>query len=186
MTTMPALATERLVLRPFEPGDAPALQQLAGHVEIARNTLSIPHPYPDGAAERWIAGHAGQFAADGHVHFAIVPRDSGLLAGAIGLLVNREHERAELGYWIGVGFWGRGYGSEAARAVVDYGFGVADLNRIFAAHFAHNPASGRVLRKAGLRHEGTQRQVFRKWGEFLDAETYAILRSDWEAARTLS
>ncbi|HWS72312.1 MAG TPA: GNAT family N-acetyltransferase [Thermoanaerobaculia bacterium] len=182
MIPMPTLTTERLLLRPFAPADAPELQRLAGHIEIARNTLSIPHPYPDGAAEHWIGGHAEQFAASGDVHFAIVPRDSGVLAGAIGLLLNRDHERAEIGYWIGVQWWGRGYAAEAAQATVDYGFTVATLNRIFAAHFTRNPASGRVLQKIGMRHEGTQRQVFRKWGEFLDAEQYAILRRDWAAA----
>lgn len=183
---LPALTTERLLLRPFTLDDAPELHRLAGHVEIARNTLSIPHPYPDGAAEHWIGGHAEQFAANGDIHWAIVPHDSGALAGAIGLLIHRDHARAEIGYWIGVDFWGRGYAAEAAQATVDYGFSVAALNRIFAAHFTRNSASGRVLQKIGMRHEGTQRQVFRKWGEFLDAEQYAILRSDWEAARPRS
>jgi len=184
MTTMPAVTTERLLLRPFGPDDAPELQRLAGNIEIARGTLTIPHPYPDGAAEQWIAAHAGRFETTGDLQFAIVARDSWALAGSIGLHVNREHERGELGYWIGVEHWGRGYAAEAAQAVVDYGFRVAGLNRIFASHFVTNPASGRVLQKAGMRHEGTQRQAFRKWGEFIDAELYAILRCDWELTRS--
>jgi ribosomal-protein-alanine N-acetyltransferase len=184
LTAMPVLTTERLVLRPFVPEDAPELQRLAGHVEISRNTLTIPHPYPDGAAEQWIAARAGRFETSGDLQFAIVSRDSGVLAGSVGLVVNREHERGEIGYWIGVDFWGRGYAAEAAGAVVDYGFGVAGLNRIFASHFAGNAASGRVLQKAGMRHEGTQRQGFKKWGEYLDAELYAILRSDWALTRS--
>lgn len=186
MIAHPSTSSERLLLRPFEAGDAPELQRLVGHIEIARGTLTIPHPYPDGAAQQWIASHAPQFESDGHLHFAIVIRETNALAGAIGLIVNREHARAEIGYWIGVDFWGRGYAVEAARATIDYGFAETGLNRIFGAHFSTNPASGRVLQKAGMRHEGTHRQAFRKWGEFLDAEMYAILRSEWEAARTTS
>jgi ribosomal-protein-alanine N-acetyltransferase len=183
MTTQPSLATERLILRPFVLGDGPAMRRLLDDIEIARNTLSIPHPYPDGEAERWIGTHAERFAANGDLHFAIVSKETNALAGAIGLLLHREHARAELGYWIGRAYWNRGYAAEAAAAVVEHGFAAAGLNRIFAAHFAGNPASGRVMQKIGMRHEGTHRQDLRKWGAFVDSEHYAILREEWEAAR---
>jgi len=179
MTTMPALETGRLFLRPFSLDDAAELQERVSDVEIARNTLTIPHPYPEGEAARWIAGHQKRFEANGDVTFAIVDRASGRIAGAMGLVIEREHDRAEIGYWIAGEWRGRGYAAEAAEVVVRYGFEMAALNRIFASHFSRNPASGRVLQKAGMQHEGTHRQMFRKWGEFLDAETYAIVRSDW-------
>jgi RimJ/RimL family protein N-acetyltransferase len=89
-----------------------------------------------------------------------------------------QHQRAELGYWIGVPFWGHGYATEAGRAVVRHGFENFKLNRIFAAHFEGNEASGNVLRKIGMKHEGCARQAIMKWGKVMDLEMYAILRED--------
>ncbi len=74
--------------------------------------------------------------------------------------------------------WGRGFATEAAKAVVQYGFDRLVLHRIYAEHFTRNASSGRVLQKIGMRHEGTMRQAHKKWGEYLDTELYAILRSD--------
>jgi ribosomal-protein-alanine N-acetyltransferase len=180
--TRPTIETERLVLRPFRLEDAPEVQRLCGAREIAVGTLTIPHPYPDGAAEAWIAGHAEAFDR-GAIEHAIEARTDAALIGAIGLNLEREHGRAELGYWIGVPYWGRGYATEAARAVLDYAFAEEGLNRVYAFHFTSNPASGRVLQKIGMTHEGTRRGHSLKWGEYLDSEAYGILRSDWAAGR---
>ena len=168
------ITTRRLTLRPFTDADAPAVQRLAGAREVALNTLLIPHPYPDGAAESWIASH-GQ---GGELVFAI---DDGQLVGAMGLIIDRLHDRAEIGYWIGVPFWGRGYATEAAAAVVRCGFEEHRVNRIFAQVFRRNPASARVLQKVGMRYEGTLRQHVKKWDEYVDVDSYGILRGDWNA-----
>ncbi|MEK6371707.1 MAG: GNAT family N-acetyltransferase [Acidobacteriota bacterium] len=167
--------TERLVLRPFTLADAPAVQRLAGAREIALNTLLIPYPYPEGAAEAWISKPRDP----NDINFAITLRESGELVGAIGLVVGREHDRAEIGYWIAVEHWNRGYATEAARAVIRYGFEELNLNRIFAVHFARNAGSGRVMQKLGMRHEGSLREHLVKWGERIDVELYGILRGDW-------
>jgi RimJ/RimL family protein N-acetyltransferase len=169
------LATERLILRPFELSDAPAVQQLAGAREIAATTLLIPHPYPDGAAEEWISAQP----QPGNHNFAVTLRESAELVGAVGLREQREHQRGEIGYWIGVPYWNRGYATEASIAVMEYGFGSLRLNRIFAFHFASNRSSGRVMEKAGMRHEGALRQHVMKWGEPLDIEVYGAIRADW-------
>lgn len=166
------MKTERLTLRPFTLEDAPAVQTLAGVYEVALNTLMVPHPYPDGAAEAWIA------MEEPH-RFAI---DDGQLVGAIGLMMKGD-EIAEIGYWIGMPFWKRGYASEAAREVIRYGFEECGLHRIFAGHFARNPASGRVLAKAGMTFEGTLRQHQKKWGEYLDVCFYGILRDEFLSGR---
>jgi len=168
------LKTQRLLLRAFTLDDAPHVQRLAGVREVALNTLHIPHPYPDGAAEAWIAKQ-GEGA---EIVFAI--ESDGQLVGAIGLVVDRTHERGELGYWIGVPFWGRGYATEAGRAMVRFGFGEQRLQRIFAQVFSRNPASARVLQKIGMRHEGTLRQHLKKWGESVDVECYGIIRSEFD------
>jgi RimJ/RimL family protein N-acetyltransferase len=174
----PTLHTKRLTLRPFEPSDAPAVQQLCGAYEIALNTLLIPHPYPEGAAEEWISKHQSAFDEDKIVNFAI---DDGELAGAMGLVLKGDGV-AEIGYWIGVPFWGRGYASEAAAEVVRYGFEERGLLRIFAMHYSRNPASGRVLQKVGMRYEGTLRQHRKKWDEYVDLVCYGLLRDEWLSA----
>jgi [ribosomal protein S5]-alanine N-acetyltransferase len=88
-----------------------------------------------------------------------------------------------LGYWIGKPYWGRGFCTEAARAVLRYAFTELGLNRVHAYHFHHNPASGRVLQKIGMTHEGLLRQHVKKWGQFIDNELYSILRSEFENTR---
>lgn len=179
MTEQPTLTTNRLMLRPFTLADAPDVQRLAGERDVAATTLNIRHPYEDGMAEEWIDSHAEAFAQGGHVTFAITDRRSGELLGAIGLVLQTEHDRAELGYWIGKPHWGRGYASEAAAALVRYGFEVVGLNRIHACHFADNAASGRVLRKIGMRREGCLRRHVKKWDRFVDLNCYAILRDEF-------
>lgn len=180
--TQPTIPTARLVLRPFEPADAPTVQDLAGERDIADTTLNIPHPYEDGMAEAWIATHEAGFKDGTLVAFAIALLETGQLVGAIGLHVERRFNQAELGYWIGKPFWNRGYATEAAIAIIRYGFSSLDLNRIASRHFSRNPASGRVMQKAGMRHEGTARQSVIKWEKYEDLQLYAILREDWSGA----
>ena len=103
------------------------------------------------------------------------------MIGAIGVVVRPQHDKGELGYWIGEPYWGRGFATEAAGAIIRYGFETFDLNRLSAVHFARNPASGRVLQKNGMRHEGSLRQDLKKWDEYVDVEVYGILRSEWKA-----
>jgi RimJ/RimL family protein N-acetyltransferase len=146
----PTLTTTRLILRPFGLGDADAVQRLAGDPDIARTTKNIPHPYPDGAAGRWISTHEEEFASGRGCTVAVVERGTGALVGAIGLALNLGNRRAELGYWIGKPWWGRGYATEAAGAVIGYGF------------------------------EGRLRCHLFKDGQFEDLEVYGILREEWE------
>jgi RimJ/RimL family protein N-acetyltransferase len=177
----PVLETERLTLRLFQQEDAAAVQRLASSYEVALNTLSIPHPYPEGAAEDWIASNEKAFEEGRTINFAIVVRESGEVAGSIGLVLTPQHDKAEIGYWIGVPYWNRGYATEAGKALIDYGFREWNLNRIDAGHFDRNPSSGRVMQKMGMQYEGRLRQSIKKWDEYLDVEYYAILRSDWAA-----
>jgi len=173
------LTTERLLLRAFTLADAPELRSLVNSREVALNTLRIPFPYPDGEAERWIATHDDAAQKGDHV-FAVTLRDPSAFVGCVGLHVKADHDHAELGYWIGVPYWGHGYATEAAGAVLRFGFETLPLNRIFAMHFSRNPASGRVLQKLGMRHEGTLRQHLKKWDEYVDLECYGIVRSEFE------
>lgn len=174
---VPILRTSRLVLRPFEQSDAPRVQELAGAREVALNTLQIPHPYPDAVAEAWIGGHEED---PNNYSFAI---DDGQLAGAIGLRLTHDFDRAEAGYWVGKPFWGRGYATEALDAIIRFGFEELKLHRIYAGYFPRNAASGRVMEKNGMKFEGRLRQHVKKWDEYVDVVYYGILREEWESRR---
>lgn len=175
----PTIATERLLLRPFAPDDAADVQRLAGEHAIADTTLNVPHPYEDGMAEEWIATHDDGFAAGKQLVFATTQRDDGALVGAISLILEPRFESGELGYWVGRPFWNRGYCTEAAIAVLDFGFTTLGLNRIAAKFLARNPASGRVMEKAGMVREGLARQAAKKWDRYEDLVLYGALRDEW-------
>ena len=178
MPPLPTLTTDRLRLRPFALSDAAEVQRLAGDRQIADTTLRIPHPYPVGAAEGWIATHQQTFDLGRALDLAVTLKAGGALIGAIGLSsINHEHLRAEIGYWVGLPHWGRGYCTEAAREVVRYAFDVLELERVYAHHFSRNPASGRVMEKIGMQHEGRLRSHIRKWDRFEDLELWGILKS---------
>jgi RimJ/RimL family protein N-acetyltransferase len=174
---LPTLRTARLVLRPFVLADAPVVQRLAGDENVASTTLNIPHPYEDGMAERWIEKQAPEWEARKSLALAVTTGDDGLV-GAVSLALTPAHRRAELGYWIGVPFWNRGYATEASSALIAYGFEELGLNRVLARHITRNPASGRVMRKLGMRPEGVMREHIMKWDEPEDIAIYAILRSE--------
>lgn len=177
----PTLRTERLVLRPFRAADASAVQAGVADREVAKTTLALPHPYPENGAAAWIATHEDDFLAGRSVHFAMERREDGRLVGQIDIRPNFDHGWGEIGYLVYREFWGRGYASEAARAVVAYGFERLGLRRVEAHHFDNNPASGRVLRNAGMTFEGTMRRKIFRWGEFHDVHLLAILREEFMA-----
>ncbi|MGI6641075.1 MAG: GNAT family N-acetyltransferase [Limnochordia bacterium] len=180
MSTLPALTTDRLILRPFTLSDGPRVQELAGKREIAATTLLIPHPYEDGLAEQWISTHKEDYQKHGALHFAVCLK-SGILIGAIGFMPNKEHQVGEIGYWIGTDYWGQGYCTEASRAVLKYVFDELNLRKVYATHFSHNPASGRVMEKLGMQKEGVLRQHITKWGQSYDLVYYGILREEFYA-----
>ena len=177
--SLPVIDTARLRLRPLAATDAPVLQFLAGDKAVADTTLSIPHPYPDGVAEAWISTHAGKWEAHEEMVLAITQAAGRELMGSISLMIQPAHAIGQIGYWIGVPFWNHGYTTEAARAVIDFGFRTIGLSRIEAHHMTLNPASGRVMEKAGMRREGFSAQAVRKNGLLRDVVFYGIERRDW-------
>jgi len=179
MKNYPQLMTARLLLRAHTLADAADIQRYAGDKAIAATTLRIPHPYEEGMAEDWINSVQENFAQNKAVVFAIICKADQQFIGAIGLELELEFDRAALGYYIGKPFWGNGYCTEAARAVLQYGFTELNLNRIYAEHFTHNPASGCIMRKLGMQHEGHLRKHIKKWGEYIDAEIYGILQEEF-------
>lgn len=177
----PTLQTARLVLRPYSLDDSADLVRLAGAREVAATTLRIPHPYREQDALDFIASSRADAELGLSLRLAITLRASGAFCGGIGLRMSPAHHRAELGYWLGLPYWGSGYATEAAQALVRYGFQTLGLHRIYASHVVGNVASGRVLQKIGMHHEGCLRNHICKWDQFLDLEFYGMLRSDLPA-----
>jgi 8-oxo-dGTP diphosphatase len=136
------IETARLILRPPREADAPDIERYVSDPDVALKTANIPHPYPKGGALAWMR-------AASEATFVIARREDDALVGAIGLMP-RGDGTAELGYWIGKPFWGRGYASEAAQAVVAHGFARLVLRAIEAGAKPDNAASIRVQEKAGL------------------------------------
>jgi RimJ/RimL family protein N-acetyltransferase len=180
MHELPTIDTPRLRLRPFTPQDAPRLAHLCADPDVASTTLNLPHPYQLSDAQRWIPKHAEEFDSGVAMTLAVTMRDVELLVGNITLRLCRSHNSGELGYLVGRRYWGRGYCTEAARAVVAYAFAELGLERVEAQHFARNPASGRVMEKIGMTREGLLRQSLCRWGQREDAIIYGILKQDAE------
>jgi RimJ/RimL family protein N-acetyltransferase len=155
--------------------------RLIGAREVAATTLRIPYPYREADARDFIAATQEDLSTGNELRLAVILRESDKLCGGVGLRIEADHRRAELGYWIGVPYWGKGYATEAARTMVRYGFDTLGLHRIFAGHVADNIASARVLKKIGMLHEGCQRGHNLKWGEFLDLELYGMLTPNKDA-----
>ncbi len=130
----------------------------------------------------WIEGHAAAWESEEILSLAVTTASDGVV-GAVGLHLVPRHMRAELGYWIGVPYWNRGFATEAAAAMLGFGFAELGLHRIVARHFPRNPASGRVLQKLGMIREGTQRDHVVRWDQLEDLECYAILEDEWRSQR---
>ncbi len=161
--------------------DAKDVQRLAGHARIAATTGTIPHPYLDGMAEAWIATQDELFKKGTAIQFAAVSKSSGELIGNVSLFdITQEHGRAEVGYWIAVDEWGKGYGTEVAGAALRYGLSTLKLNKITARYISSNLASGKILERLGMKHEGLFRQHARKNGVLVDVVHYGLLASEAE------
>jgi [ribosomal protein S5]-alanine N-acetyltransferase len=180
---IPTLETERLKLRAFTLEDANIFERLVAPREVTDGTLSFPHPVPEGWGVERINRMLETHASSEHIEFAICSRATGELIGGIGLGITARHKRGSLGYWLGVDHWGKGYATEAARAVLRYGFSELGLHRIEAGHYPRNPTSGRVLEKIGMRREGVLRAHLLKGDVFEDDVIYAILATDDAASR---
>lgn len=178
----PTLRTERLRLRPFTEADAGALFALHTSADVLRYWDSPP--WSDrGRAERFLAA-SRQMADDGTgIRVALDRESDGAFIGWCSLTrLNRDFRSAALTYCLSADAWGRGYATEAARALVEWAFVALDLNRIQAETDTRNLASARVLDKLGFQREGTLREDCIVNGEISDSWVFGLLRRDWRPA----
>ena len=172
------IITERLILRPFELSDAENVSKLCNNYNVHKGTLALPYPYPVESALGWIPTHKGNFDNDIAYEFAVTDKETGEFYGCMGLMNNKGHNNGEAGYWFGEEFWGRGYATEGLKAVIDFAFNYKGLHRVYSRHFESNPASGRVMEKAGMVKEGRQIDHLRKADRYETLVLYGIVRED--------
>ncbi|HEY0477251.1 MAG TPA: GNAT family protein [Kofleriaceae bacterium] len=176
----PDLATERLLLRELRPGDAGAVAAGAGDRRVAAFLIQVPSPYPIALARRWVAHRIDWWEQGRGVTFAVTLSGAeDMLLGTISLRRYIRDRRAELGYWLAQPAWGHGFATEAAHAVVDFGFRDLGLARVYAQVLADNRASLRVLDKLGMVNEGIKRQHIQKGRRLHDVVLYGLLRDEW-------
>ena len=176
---LPTLLTPRLILRPVRMSDAEDMYEYSRDPEVARHVLWDAHTSIH-QTRNYIRFLLRQYRNASPGTFVIALRDSGKVIGTIGFMwLQMDNRAAEVGYSLSRAYWNRGLMSEALKTIVEFGFTRLNLNRIEAQHDCDNPASGKVMLHAGMRHEGTLRQRLYNKGRFIDVELYAILRSDY-------
>ena len=171
-----------VVLRPWRLDDAPALARHANNRNVSRHLRDrFPYPYAREDAQRFLARTVGERPARN----LAIDVDGEAVGGIAVTLHDDVHtSTAEIGYWLAEPFWGRGIMTDAVRAMVAYGIGRFGLRRLEAAVFSSNPASARVLEKAGFTLEGRLRAAVVKDGVILDALVYALLATDPRGSAT--
>lgn len=177
---LPVLETSRLTLRKLRMADAADVYRYAKDPEVARHVLWEPHTsiLETRAYIRYLL-YQYRNAMPGS--WGIVHKETGRVIGTIGYMsYNADNATVEVGYSLSREYWGQGLMTEALAAVIDETFRTLKLNRVEAMHFTDNPASGRVMQKCGMQHEGHLRQRVNCKGVFRDVEMWAILQSDWK------
>ena len=154
----PTLSSDRLILRPLKRSDAVDLYEYASDEEVSKHVLWEPHQHISQSRD-FIRASIRQYHSGFPGSLAIVEKKSMKMIGTIGFMwIQSDNSAAEVGYSLSRDFWNRGIMTEALKAVIAHGFGSMNLNRIEAQHETTNPASGAVMRKCGMKLEGTLRQ----------------------------
>ena len=174
---IPVLETKRLAMRAPRLGDAKTVAALANDRRIAENVARIPHPYQKSDAESFIAGAN---KSNGEAVFMVTLRD-GTVIGACGIL--NQEETPELGYWLGVPYWGKGYATEAMHAVIDYAFTDLAHEALQAGSRVTNPASRRVLEKCGFQWTGVGLYRIRALNSSAPIDRFRLERGIWSAIK---
>ena len=177
----PTLKTKRLILNhPTENDLEDLIQHLNSDKVFSENTLNIPFPYQKPHAEFFLNELVNKgFEEKTNFTFAIREKENPQLIGAIGIHLDKNHQKAEIGYWLGKEFWNKGYISESLLEILKFAFQELKLNKIYATHFPHNPASGRIMQKCGMNLEAVLKQEYFKNGNSIDVFRYSILKEDF-------
>ncbi len=166
-------------LRKVTKADAQSIYEYARDREISRYTF-IPHPYKREDALHFIKFTHQQMKKGKEYHLGVELKATDQIIGMIGIMqISRKHRRAEVGYWLGKSYWGKGYAAEALRLMLRFGFEQLKLIRITAGVMHPNLTSARMLEKAGFTFEGRLRKNFMQHGRWLDELRYGILKEEY-------
>lgn len=180
MQNFPEITTQRLILnQPVETDRKNLLLYLNETPEFAENTLSMPYPYTNESADFWFKMSQEGFEKKDAFIFAIRDKETLKLMGGIGLHLTPQHHKSEVGYWIAKPFWNKGYVTEALKAVLKFAFEELKLNKVYASYYPHNPASGKIMEKCGMKHEAFLKEEYYTLGRYLDVNRFSILKSDY-------
>ena len=174
------LRTERLLLRPFRDGDVDDVFAYAADREWRRYIMNIPEPYTHAHAQEFVKRNMER-DWDTNPNLAIVL--DGHVVGSTGLVVSREHQRAEIGYSLAREDWDKGLAAEAARALIDWAFPAYGLAKVFARADARNKRSWRLMERLGMSREGLLSGRRRVPGGRADEVVYRLLLEEWKALR---
>jgi RimJ/RimL family protein N-acetyltransferase len=177
--SMPVLETDRLVLRAPRLGDAKTIATLANDRRIAENTARIPFPYKQADAKSWIAAANLRPTEETYV----VTLTDGTLIGACGFEM-RDDAVPEIGYWLGASYWGKGYATEAVRALIDHAFGDLEHAALQAGARVTNPASRRVLEKCGFQWTGVGLYRIRAINSSVPIDRFRLERGIWASIKS--
>ena len=169
------LETERLILRDIRMEDIQEYyERLYGDGDVCRYLLFDPHQ--DIGESLQSIQEILQHYEEGHFYrWGITQKEEGSLIGVIGLVrIDENTDTCSFAYLLGCDYWNQGYGTEALKEVIRFAFEELELTRVVADHMAENPASGAVMRKAGMVHTGTEKAKYEKAGRYHDAEIYEI------------
>lgn len=189
MKQYPKLVTERLLLNQIQPADIPDIVAYAGNIKIVENTRTMPHPYHDEDAISWINMANQGFKNKNNFIFAIRLKDTEAFLGGIGLTLDIENNRAELGYWLAEDFWGMGFTTEAVQAILQFGFEQLHLNKIVAVYLDTNIASGKVMIKNGMIKEAefkdhdVKREHAIEDNQYVSLTQYRMLKGEYESLK---
>ncbi len=147
MNHFPKLTSNRLILDQLKHTDIETITAHANNTKIVDNTRTMPYPYFEEDAVSWINLANQGYKKKDHFIFAIRLKADKKLIGGIGLDINLQNNRAELGYWLAETFWNKGYTTEAVQEIIQFGFEKLHLNKIIAVHLTSNIASGKVMIK---------------------------------------
>ena len=171
---------KKVVLRQLKLSDAPLVQKYLKDPVMTKWTLNIPYPYPKNGGVKFIAKARSLKRRNKAIVYAITQKDSDNIVGVISFQdFNWPDKCAELGYWLGKPFWGKGLMTDATQLMLDLGFRVLKLHKIKAGVFADNPASIKVLMKNGLKREGVLRHRRMRFGKWRDTVLLAILETEF-------
>ncbi|MDR2221817.1 MAG: GNAT family N-acetyltransferase [Flavobacteriaceae bacterium] len=169
------LQTERLILNQPHTDDISRLVEIMKNPIYNKNTTNIPFPYTEENGQFWVnLALEGVEQGDKYI-FAIRLKDTPTIIGGIGLGIDKANNKAEMGYWLDEQYWNTGMVTEAAKALVQFGFDTLGLHKIFATHFTYNEASGRIMQKIGMQQEGVLKGHTLKEGVYLDHIVYSII-----------